>query len=226
MESTGEAKNYDGKFRDPCPCWDGESPAERWRSVGRSMLWSEDTELAKTKQGVRLFTSLAGKAAQLAECLSDEDIKAADGLQKILEYFDTLYNGYLAIARDRDRDVEEAIYGGQIPPEESRRDAERPSSAIVNASLWSSNFKRYEVAHGPLPNEILGKLARIYTWLEGRKDFQSVPAALIRMDTDTAASSSGMKVLWQGSEDAGWDLQLSQDGYVPDGYDGEEDPYD
>eukprot|EP00971_Amphidinium_carterae_P083579 1654489-Amphidinium_carterae.4 len=35
------------------------------------VLWSEDTELAKTKQGVRLFRSLAGKAAQLAECLSD-----------------------------------------------------------------------------------------------------------------------------------------------------------
>eukprot|EP00971_Amphidinium_carterae_P083578 1654489-Amphidinium_carterae.3 len=39
-----------------------------------------------------------------------------------------------------------------------------------------------------------------------------------------AASSSGMKPLWQGSDDARWDL--SPDGYGPDGYEGEEDHYD
>eukprot|EP00971_Amphidinium_carterae_P195442 3878536-Amphidinium_carterae.1 len=110
--ATTDQKGFDGKFRDQCPVWDGDSPAERWRMVRRSIvLWSEDTELAKAKQGVRLFRSLVGKAAQLGECLSDDEIKSDNGLQKILGYFDQLYDGYLAIARDRD--VEETIHGGR-----------------------------------------------------------------------------------------------------------------
>eukprot|EP00971_Amphidinium_carterae_P304894 6059048-Amphidinium_carterae.1 len=136
------------RFRDPCPVWDGESPAERWRAVRRAVvLWSEDTDLVKSKHGGRFFRSLTGKAAALAECLSDDTIRAADGLQKILEYFDELYAGYLAIAQDRD--VEDAIYGGQKKAAET---------FISYCQRKVVEFKRYEVAHGVLPDEIRGKV--------------------------------------------------------------------
>eukprot|EP00971_Amphidinium_carterae_P050766 999724-Amphidinium_carterae.1 len=126
----------EARFRDPCPEWDGEQPAERWRAVRRSIvLWSEDTDLTRARHGVRLFRSLTGKAAQLAECLSDEEIKSADGLQKILDYFDQLYDGYLAIARDCD--VEDAIYGGQKKSNET---------FISYCQRKIVEFKRYEVA--------------------------------------------------------------------------------
>eukprot|EP00971_Amphidinium_carterae_P100922 1996716-Amphidinium_carterae.1 len=62
--------------KDPPPGWDGEQPTQRWRTTRRAIvLWAEDTDVPKSRQGIRLYRQLTGKAAQVAEALPDEKLK-------------------------------------------------------------------------------------------------------------------------------------------------------
>eukprot|EP00971_Amphidinium_carterae_P336930 6473518-Amphidinium_carterae.1 len=93
------------KDRDPPPPWDGESPELRWRSTRRSLvLWSEDTEVPKAKQGLRLYRSLQGKAATMAELIEDTSIRGEKGFQNILDFFDNMYTQHMRLAYDQDFD--------------------------------------------------------------------------------------------------------------------------
>eukprot|EP00971_Amphidinium_carterae_P033304 655836-Amphidinium_carterae.1 len=83
MSGTGSGTGTTGwKDRDrvdPPPTWDGESPELRWRSIRRSLvLWSEDTEVPKARQGLRLYRSLQGKAATMGELMTDDSIRDFD----------------------------------------------------------------------------------------------------------------------------------------------------
>eukprot|EP00971_Amphidinium_carterae_P249965 4961711-Amphidinium_carterae.1 len=101
--STGTGSTW--KDRDPPPAWDGESPELRWRSTRRALvLWSEDTEVPASRQGLRLYRSLQGKAATMAELMDDNSIRGNEGFQRILKFFDDMYTHHLRMAYDQDFD--------------------------------------------------------------------------------------------------------------------------
>eukprot|EP00971_Amphidinium_carterae_P277209 5501326-Amphidinium_carterae.1 len=55
MSGTGATGWND---RDPPPTWDGQTLELQWRSTRKSLvLWSEDTEVPKSRQGPILYRS-------------------------------------------------------------------------------------------------------------------------------------------------------------------------
>eukprot|EP00971_Amphidinium_carterae_P302427 6009335-Amphidinium_carterae.1 len=181
--ATGEG---DAKFRDPPPVWDGVDPANRWRQVRRRIvLWAEDTDLHKKRQGLRVFRHLSGDAATLAESLTDEQLTAENGLQTVLNLFDEVYKGYMAIAYDRD--FQDALYGG------ARKAGE---SMIGYCQRKHLELKRYEGRNEVLPDILKGKvvlrharldekqLARVLTWLNGDRSLKETMACVSRLETD------------------------------------------
>eukprot|EP00969_Alexandrium_andersonii_P020721 905488-Alexandrium_andersonii.AAC.1 len=63
----------------------------------RVRLWQHDSDIPPEKQGSRLFRALTGKAAVLAETLDDDDLFHANGVQKIQDFFDQCYRGFMAL---------------------------------------------------------------------------------------------------------------------------------
>eukprot|EP00971_Amphidinium_carterae_P344801 6485409-Amphidinium_carterae.1 len=203
------------KDKDPPPPWDGEQPTQRWRTVRRSVvLWSEDTDVPKGRQGVRFYRQLSGKAAMLAESLPDEKLKGDTSLQNILEFFDRLYEGHMRIAKEID--FETAVYAGaRVPTSEN---------FLQYVLRKKQELFRYEQQMDPndtLGDHTKGKIllkfskmdtnqtSRVQTWLKGDRSYQKVEEALIRLDTDLdPTTAAGAKVYWQepGSlEEESWD---------------------
>ena len=89
---------------DPPPIWDGIDPASTWKSTRRSLhLWAADqTGLPAEVLGVRVFRhSLCGKAKLLADEIEDDDLKASDGFEKIIAFFDGFYAGHIKLEDEK-----------------------------------------------------------------------------------------------------------------------------
>eukprot|EP00971_Amphidinium_carterae_P066169 1310526-Amphidinium_carterae.1 len=135
------------KDRDPPPTWDGESPELRWRSIRRALvLWSEDTEVPAAKQGLRFYRSLQGKAATMAELMSDDSIRGEGSFQRILTFFDDMYTQHLRLAYDQDFD--KAIYTGARAAQES---------CLQYAVRKRTEMTNFELHHEPIGDLIKGK---------------------------------------------------------------------
>eukprot|EP00971_Amphidinium_carterae_P203991 4048054-Amphidinium_carterae.1 len=240
MAATAEASQGDARFRDPPPGWDGVDPANRWRQIRRRIvLWSEDTDLAKKRQGLRVFRHLTGDAATLAESLTDEQLTAEDGLQKLLDLFDGVYAGYMAIAYDKD--FIEALYGG------SRKAGE---SMIGYCQRKLLELKRCEGRNEVLPEVMKGKvllrharldekqLSRVLTWLNGDRSLKETVACVSRLETDAEhllvqgdASKSLFAESWEDyvppsstdvyatEYDAAWQAEEEECDYLSEQYD-------
>eukprot|EP00971_Amphidinium_carterae_P017278 340899-Amphidinium_carterae.1 len=216
-------------YRDPPPTWDGEKPTENWRTKRREiLLWAEDTDLPPKRQGVRVFRHLTGQARLIAEPLTDEQLRADDGLQKLIDHFDAIYAGYLAIAQDKDFDL--AFFAGV------RKQTE---NFLVDCQRKELEFLRYEAANaGALPHGLKGKillkharvdekhLSRVYTWLNGDRTYTAVKAALTRLDTDSeyllVNASDSSKALWTHPTETDWAADADED-HWPNWTDEQED---
>eukprot|EP00971_Amphidinium_carterae_P120742 2392302-Amphidinium_carterae.1 len=174
------------KDRDPPAAWDGEAPEQRWRSVRRALvLWSEDTEVPKAKQGLRLFRSLQGKAATMAELLEDDKLKGEGAFQRILTFFDDMYTQHLRLAYDQDFD--KAIYSGARSAQEScmqyavRKRTELTSFELHREAIGELIKGKVLLRHARLDSS---QLQRVHTWLKGDRHFSSVFEALTKLDTE------------------------------------------
>ena len=88
---------------DTVPIWDGEDVRNRWPKMRRAIkLWDHDSDIPPEKKGARLFRSLTGKAALLAEPIEDDELFKATAVDYILEYFDKAYKGFLDLKADDD----------------------------------------------------------------------------------------------------------------------------
>ena len=54
-------------------------------------MWSELTKLTPEKKGPALWISLTGKAKEVVQDMAKEDIKAADGLTKMMDQLDKIF---------------------------------------------------------------------------------------------------------------------------------------
>ena len=105
---------------DPPPIWDGIDPASTWKSTRRSLhLWAADqTGLPAEVLGVRVFRhSLCGKAKLLADEIEDDDLKASDGFEKIIAFFDGLYAGHIKL--EDEKIMDNALYTGKKKDDET-----------------------------------------------------------------------------------------------------------
>eukprot|EP00971_Amphidinium_carterae_P273211 5422302-Amphidinium_carterae.2 len=202
------------KDRDPPPAWDGEQPTQRWRSTRRAVvLWSEDTDVPKPKQGIRFYRQLSGKAAVLAEALPDESLRGEKSLQTILEFFDRLYDGHMRIAKEID--FETAVYGGARNPSQ-----ENFLQYVLRKKLELFRYEQQQDVTDSLGDHTKGKIlmkfsrmdssqiSRVQTWLKGDRSYARVEEALIRLDTDVdpAAAAAASKAFWLDTpEEEQWD---------------------
>eukprot|EP00971_Amphidinium_carterae_P347991 6490260-Amphidinium_carterae.2 len=217
---TGQAgRPAVGSRTEPPPVWDGQDPANRWRVCRRAIkLWQEDCELEDHKKGVRLWRSLTGVAARLAEPITDEQLRSAQGVQVILDHFDSLYAGYTEQVKETLHD--KALWTGQ-------RESEENMLAFLNRK--DVEIKAYEVqAGGVLPTHLIARVllrharlspaqvAKVQMWLAGSKELHDVRSALIRLDSDAdllPGMTNTSKSLWQDivSEDWAWTESWEQE---------------
>eukprot|EP00971_Amphidinium_carterae_P137603 2727329-Amphidinium_carterae.1 len=205
------------KDRDPPPTWDGESPELRWRATRRALvLWSEDTEVPKARQGLRFYRSLQGKAATMAELMEDNTIRGDTGFQNILTFFDNMYTHHLRMAYDQDFD--KALYSGARAAQES---------CLQYAIRKRTEMTNFELHHEPIGEMIKGKvllrharldnaqLQRVHTWIKSDRTFTTVFEALVKLDTELDSASSAPKAYWtdepeeQREEDYPWDAEAT-----------------
>eukprot|EP00971_Amphidinium_carterae_P122615 2427689-Amphidinium_carterae.2 len=196
--------------KDVPPIWDGVDPEVYWRSKRREIrLWQEDSDLAKDRQGVRLFRALQGKAKVMADVLTDAQIRGPHGVEQIIAFFDQQYESHLRLQHEREFD--ELFFTG------TRQNEETFAAYILRRT---ADMQRYETyALGTLPTHMKGKvmlkqarlsqaqLSRVLTWLDGYRDHISVSEALRKLDAEMELQSSASgaehtgKSLWQGSEE-------------------------
>ena len=97
---------------DTVPVWDGEDVRNKWPKMRRAIkLWDHDTDIPQEKKGARLFRSLTGKAALLAEPIEDDELFKETAVDFIVDYFDKAYKGFMDLKADDD--YEKAFYSGQ-----------------------------------------------------------------------------------------------------------------
>eukprot|EP00971_Amphidinium_carterae_P118289 2343602-Amphidinium_carterae.2 len=197
-----------GSRSEPPPVWDGVDPASRWKQCRRAIkLWSEDCELEEHKKGVRLWRSLTGVAAKLAEPITDDQLRSVQGVEVILNHFDALYAGYTEQVKETLHD--KALWTGQ-------RGTDENMLAFLNRK--DVEFKAYATqAGGVLPDHLLAcvllkharlspaQVSKVQMWLAGSKELSEVRRALIRLDSDAdllpGLTSATAKTLWQEGEE-------------------------
>eukprot|EP00971_Amphidinium_carterae_P325956 6456534-Amphidinium_carterae.1 len=201
--------------KDVPPVWDGVEPELHWRAKKREIrLWQEDSDVARERQGVRLFRALQGKAKTMADVLPDDQIKGPLGVEQIIRFFDEQYASHIQLQHERE--FEELFYTG------ARQSDETYAAFILRRQAEMARCETY--AHGTLPTHAKGKLLlrqarltqtqmqRVLTWLEGYRDHVTVGEALRKLDTEmelqTSAVGSGehsAKSMWQEARRMRWD---------------------
>eukprot|EP00971_Amphidinium_carterae_P180866 3587882-Amphidinium_carterae.1 len=179
------------------------------------VLWSEDSEVPKARQGLRLYRSLQGKAATMAELMTDDTIRGEGGFQRILTFFDDMYTQHLRLAYDQDFD--RALYSGaRLTQETCLQYAIRKRTELTN----------FELHHEAIGEFIKGKVLlrharldtaqtqRVHTWIKGDRNFTTVFEAITRLDTefDTPPST---KAFWQHEEEYPEPVEEYDSWYAP-----------
>ena len=81
-----------GRDRDPPPGYDGENPETTYRNFEKQVaLWEFETDIPKSKRGVKLIRHLTGLAQVAVDHLEIEDITGENGVKNVMsclrEYF-------------------------------------------------------------------------------------------------------------------------------------------
>ena len=110
MGSEGQGPGGSWRDREPPPPFDGRNPErsyERW--LKDLKLWEYETEIPKSKWGVKLLRQLSGSAKAAAEGLSFEEIACEEGKDNILRTLQDHFAPHLETSLPKA--FEAAIYG-------------------------------------------------------------------------------------------------------------------
>ena len=110
MSSGGQGQGGTWRDREPPPPFDGRHPErsfERW--LKELKLWEYETEIPKSKWGVKLLRQLSGSAKAAAEGLSFEEIACEEGKDNILRMLQEHFAPHLETSLPKA--FEAAIYG-------------------------------------------------------------------------------------------------------------------
>ena len=148
-----------------------------------------------------------GSASILAQGIEDEVLFKPNGVEKILEFFDQAYKGYLSIAEDES--FEKVFYKGE------RKSGER---MIEYCARKQQEYVQYEKdVEQEMPDKTKGKLVmrhanltasqklKVQSWLKGDRSMPRVIEELCKLDTDDTEQKGNPKDYLQtdgGTSDA------------------------
>ena len=184
MNSDGQGHGGTWRDREPPPPFDGRHPErsfERWTKELK--LWEYETEIPKSKWGVKLLRQLSGSAKAAAEGLSFEEIACEEGKDNILRTLQEHFAPHLETSLPKA--FEAAIYG------EVRGAKEFFGDYVIRMEHAFTELERKGVKlHEAVTGYVMFRQANLnetqesqmLTWGAGKYDRKTVVANLRKLD--------------------------------------------
>jgi hypothetical protein len=186
IRTVREVRHSDKVFIEPAPLWDGKEPEKHWKRKRRDIMqWRHDQLAPSAMLGTRLFRATSGDARTIAERVTDEELRKDNVVETLLATFDGIYQAFMTIEDDKAFD---SVFYHEI------RTANEPMLPWMSRNV--DCFLKYEAQGGVLPMHTKGKLmlrhanlgphqeAKVLTWLEGKRDLDTVISKLKQLDVE------------------------------------------
>ena len=184
MGSEGQGTSGSRRDREPPPPFDGRDPSSRFeRWLKELKLWEYETEVPKSKWGVKILRQLSGSAKAAAEGLSFEEIACEEGKDNILQTLKDHFAPHLETSLPKA--FETAIYG------EVRNAKELFGDYVIRMEHAFTELERKGVKlHESVTGYVMFRQANLnetqesqmLTWGAGKYDRKTVVANLRKLD--------------------------------------------
>lgn len=213
MATTGQAvvagasEGLGQGFRDrePPPSYDGESPESTFTLWERNVrLWEYETDVPRSKRGVKLLRVLTGMARVAVEEMPFEEIACEDGLRNVMGRLKDFFQPHLEVSLPRA--FENAVYG------QPRTSKEGFGEYIAR---MDRGFNRLAKEGVSLPESAQGYIVyrqaglseaqdqRFLVWSDGKYDRSSVVKALRKLDKVVKERGKGNYLMDASENDLG-----------------------
>jgi hypothetical protein len=176
----------DKVFIEQASLWDGLEPENHWKRKRRDIVqWRSDQLAPAEMLGTMMFRATSVNARTVAERITDEQLRLPNVVETFLACFDSVYAAFMTTEDDKTFDN---VFDAEV------RKSNEPTVPWVSRKL--DCFLKCESRGGVLPMHTKGKLmlrhanlgthqeAKVITWLEGKRDLDTVIGKLKQLDVE------------------------------------------